>query len=142
MSQQIAETNDCTVKAVSRAFGISYEAAHELMRISGRENREGHYDFRYWAQNQNCSEFFVFLSPAPTLRQFLTKQGRSGCWLVAIPGHAFAIQDGQILNDYPLSESVHLSWAARTDGTSPKRVSDPKRNEVSRNLLEEFRRTK
>jgi hypothetical protein len=39
----VGEKNDCTVTAVAIAFGISYEKAHDFMRISGRQFRKGIY---------------------------------------------------------------------------------------------------
>lgn len=132
-----SEQNDCTVRATARAYEITYEAAHQLMTISGRQLREGHSDFRYWAQNQPITEFLTFSEPLP-LRHFLT-QHPVGTWLVVMVGHAFCVRNGEVLNDYPLSPNTKILWAARTDGTTPRPVGDPKRNEVSQDLLAEFR---
>lgn len=40
-SKTFNETNDCSVKAACVAFDISYEDAHEVMRMFGRKNRGG-----------------------------------------------------------------------------------------------------
>ena len=40
-SKRLNETNDCTVKAVAIATGISYERVHEAFKKVGRKDREG-----------------------------------------------------------------------------------------------------
>lgn len=42
-SAGLGETNDCTVRALSIAAGISYEEAHALLAAEGRKNGKGIY---------------------------------------------------------------------------------------------------
>jgi len=40
-TEKYQETNDCTVKALSQVCSISYEKAHNILRMMGRKGRKG-----------------------------------------------------------------------------------------------------
>ena len=47
-SRKWGESNDCTVKALAIATGISYEQAHGLLALRGRSHRKGTHMSNVW----------------------------------------------------------------------------------------------
>lgn len=102
------ETNDCHVRAISLAAGISYEESHRLHEEAGRVRGEGtHYTTSRKVisalglkvvKYENCKyppalkgRSYVY----PTVKQFIWDHPK-GTYLVHRRGHAFAIIDGVV----------------------------------------------
>ena len=108
VSNGVFDNNDCHVRAISLAAGISYEESHRLHEEAGRASGEGtHYatsrkvisalglkEVKY----ENCKypptlkgRSYVY----PTVKQFIWDHPK-GTYLVHRRGHAFAIIDGVV----------------------------------------------
>lgn len=54
------ETNDCTVRATSVAFMITYEEAHKMLAAAGRKNRKGFNYYRFLHHNSFINDYVAW----------------------------------------------------------------------------------
>lgn len=97
------EKNDCTVRAVSIAYQISYEEAHAKLKAFGRKDGHGcHYFAKF--MNKNMPTTLAITrgwkeKSLGTINKFC-KENPKGRFILRIRGHALAVVDG----------IVHDSW--------------------------------
>ena len=104
-----SEKNDCTVRAYSKAAGITYLQAHEELEAAGRKFGKG---FRvksfYEARN-----FLWYPRPHRRVDNFILNIAMRGNWIIWIRGHVFAVCDGVIHDTHPrlnLKRHVLGAW--------------------------------
>jgi len=107
-SSQMRENNDCAVKAVAAAAGVSYEAAHKALAKQGRRCGRGTSPFMTFAALHGfgkTTEMHPGRSFAPRGRKtftvsMLARMGSQfeGTWLARVKGHIFAVIDGEIID--------------------------------------------
>lgn len=99
------ETNDCAVRAMANAFGISYERAHAAMKANGRKDRKGAYNLTIHnaITQEHGGKRAVQLNHIGTgkdQRQVtigtFCKFRTTGSYYCIVRGHAFAIVDGVV----------------------------------------------
>ena len=112
----IMERKDCTVLALSQATPLSYDEAHELLRLNGRRSCHG-FNFPAWMNRTQPIDGIKFIEAYDwidysafgytdmiagpvktknlTLGQFI-KSKPAGNYIVITKGHAFAVIDGVI----------------------------------------------
>lgn len=73
-SKEFNETNDCTVKAIAVATGVSYERAHNALSMYGRKNRKGANDIQM-EQALNFLGYKIERYTWRDLRQFRVDKG-------------------------------------------------------------------
>ena len=93
--QFLAERNDCTVVAISQAFNIPYENAHNLCKAFGRENGNGfHVDAKLLGMMKNR----LMILPQYTghqVRFTLKHTSADATYIVLVPGHMFCVKNNQ-----------------------------------------------
>ena len=112
-----SEKNDCVVRAIANCTGKTYDEVHSLVAKHGRKEGKG----TYWDTslavmrelgfkcmvfgNTKCASYFsrqlkVFRQESLTLGKAV-KQFNQGNYVVFVPGHAVAMQDGKLVDsDY------------------------------------------
>lgn len=108
------EKNDCVVRAIANCTGKHYDEVHNLVAKHGRKEGKGTYwnttlavmqelGFRCMVfGNTNCANFFsrnlgVVKQKSLTLAKAV-KQFDKGKHVVFVPGHAIAMQDGELID--------------------------------------------
>ena len=102
-SEALGETNDCSVKALSVALGVSYDVAHSALRARGRKERRG---VQMRAIHGAAADLGYKLVPvtlpwvkrcktAITLAANLPSRGR---FLVDMPRHVAGCAAGKVLD--------------------------------------------
>ena len=127
------ETNDCTVRALAAAAGISYDQAHATMAKYGRKFRNGTYhDTQVKAYTEHGGELRAIFGTTKgaryranttedvphvegiTLGKLLERipMGRFVC---IMRGHAFAVVDRQLADGGPLKAGTRIQAIYRFD---------------------------
>jgi len=95
------ERNDCTVRALVHAAGISYNEGHAALKQVGRVEGRGTYahQYRIAYAKYGFNEISAAVSPTmsykrATVSQFV-KQHPRGTYILTVRGHAFAMIDGK-----------------------------------------------
>lgn len=95
----MGEKNDCAVKAIALATGISYPQVHATLKAAGRRNRCGTY---LWQTEKTVKNLGFDMIRIPLSRGCTTKTvGRfltNGNFLVRISRHILAVRNGQVLD--------------------------------------------
>ena len=118
------ETNDCVVRAISSAFEMHYDEAHQFVKVKfGRENRKGTRFFvggmRRMVEDKvkiNGNSFesmgneYGHVSYEVKVKGQMVKRNMTtgtfikkypvGKYLVVVRGHAFSIIDGNVVGNY------------------------------------------
>ena len=100
------ETNDCAVRAMANAFGISYEKAHAAMKANGRQDRKGTYNLTIHntITQEHGGKKAIQMNHIGkgwegkrqvTIGTFC-KYHTKGSFYCIVKGHAFAIVDGVV----------------------------------------------
>lgn len=113
----MCETNDCTVKTLAHATGISYTEAHNICASYGRKPRRAHKDwFRMMLEISRGLEHslahlkfqrvsYVGTRDCSTLEAFVEKHPH-GTFILDIRNHVFAVKDGKVYDAFlPQSRS-------------------------------------
>lgn len=99
------ETNDCAVRAMANAFGISYPRAHAAMKVAGRQDRKGTavgVIDKVVTQEHNGKRAVRLnhIGTGKDQRQVsigtFCKYRTTGSYYCIVRGHAFAIVDGVV----------------------------------------------
>lgn len=91
----LSENNDCTVIAISQAFNIHYNAAHELCRVFGRTHGNG---FHVDAKLLGMMKDKLVILPQYTghqVRFVLRHTDKLSTYIVLVPGHMFCVKNNQ-----------------------------------------------
>lgn len=92
------EQNDCTVRAMSKAFDVPYEEAHKFLLKNGRKPKRG-VAFRLVIGEKPRTIFkkrIAFHKARGTVATFL-KRHPKGVYIVTVTRHVFAVKDGVVL---------------------------------------------
>ena len=97
-SDQVGETNDCSVKAVSILCDVPYHVAHRALRKQGRANRRGVNEFSIRFAIQSLGfEIETITHNAKTMttinRDPLVQKGYYG---VLVRGHIASVVNGKV----------------------------------------------
>jgi hypothetical protein len=120
------EKNDCTVRALSNASGLSYEDAHETMRVyAGRSAKRGSTvskltkayqcvgakNITFSGKNRNWYAKNVEQSSITdkglTLKTFIANNP-IGRFVVVVTGHAVCVADGQLVDTTWVAGGKHV----------------------------------
>jgi hypothetical protein len=107
-----SEKNDCVVRALAVVCGLSYEDAHERLRVAGRHNRKKtppSVTFRAYTDSgltlrQNTSPMF----PRGTTVHTFLQLHPNFTGALRVNGHMFGVVYGFILNDWINEDSRKL----------------------------------
>ena len=106
------EKNDCTVRAVSFAYGIPYNEAHAKLKSYGRKDGKG-FTFISFIESEKKyinSEHSSYNYKIGTLRKFL-QEHPTGTFILIKRGHAFAVIDGVVYDSWkPGMKTQILQW--------------------------------
>lgn len=96
--RHLAETRDCTVRALATAAQIPYDTAHSIAKSAGRKNRRG---FRTTLLLKHAEKHGVNAARTALGRRRVKvstfiRQHSEGRYIVRIRRHAFAVIDGVI----------------------------------------------
>ena len=118
------ESNDCVVRAISSAFEMHYDEAHQFVKVKfGRENRKGTRffvggmrrmvddkvkingkSFESMGDQNGRMKYDVKVKGQIVKRNMTTgtfiKKYPTGKYLVVVRGHAFSIIDGNVVGNY------------------------------------------
>ena len=113
------ESNDCTVRALASACGISYADAHQIAQGMGRKSGEG-FKMEQLLQSPWLSNFDIRKLCFPTKRaMILDVMKLKGNFIVRIIyknnnlSHVFAVVDGVIYDNQPPKSKllyIHSFW--------------------------------
>lgn len=98
------ERKDCVVRAISSAFGLSYDKAHAYCKNElNRKDRKGTRGFEY-KMNKVGTLFGKTVTKIEKSKRPKTTQGiirllNEGTYLVSVAGHAFTIMDGVVIGN-------------------------------------------
>jgi len=122
------EHNDCSVKALSNAFNVSYAAAHSVLKEFGRKDRHG-VAFSAFMMTRNNSELFgqkfeEFVRPGMTIGTFVNKFNK-GSYIIRYTGHVFAVVNGVILDSFKVNSNKRILnyWKIGSFVHNTKRVT-------------------
>lgn len=118
------ESNDCVVRAISSAFEMHYDEAHQFVKVKfGRENQKGvrffvggmrrmiddkvkinNKYFESMGDQNGRMKYDVKVKGQIVKRNMTTgtfiKKYPTGKYLVVVRGHAFSIIDGNVVGNY------------------------------------------
>jgi hypothetical protein len=125
-SSKVGEKNDCSVRAIATAVGVTYNAAHEYMRtVFGRKNRKGakgmtaklaaltfsdkptqtagdvKFEYKSIPQNNLCNQYKLhgeIVHRKKTVKSFID-DFRDGTFLVFVSDHVFTVKDGVLIDN-------------------------------------------
>lgn len=125
------ENKDCAVRAVSAAFDISYDEAHDFAQLQwSRKNGRGT-DTRSIIKTMDkvadpkLNLFGKNTKPTPVINDYPTKKGivkcksklstfanknRQGTYFVLVRSHATVVKDGIVLDNYAPGSTVKYAW--------------------------------
>ncbi|UCD25349.1 MAG: hypothetical protein JSW51_05375 [Gemmatimonadota bacterium] len=111
VAEKYGELNDCTVKAIAAACGVSYGKAHRTLTKLGRLRRRGATVTQINAAldaimgtDTNVIESYRGSSIGLTLNRF-RKAHPTGSYIICSRGHAMAVVEGELID-----------WTADTAG--------------------------
>lgn len=118
-SKRPRQGNDCTVRALAIARGLTYDEAYELLRAAGRRSG-GRFSLTTWLKSQPWATYQPFpavrgqrrMNPYRFCREF-----QAGAYICRTAKHVFAVVDGIIYDiDPPRNDRcVYCAWAVSTD---------------------------
>jgi hypothetical protein len=91
------ERNDCAVRALSNATGMSYQRAHALFSAAGRRYRGR---TRWDVSTPIYNRFGEMRFQRITVVEF-ARRHPVGTFIVHVRGHLFAVRDGVALDTHP-----------------------------------------
>lgn len=112
------ERGDCSVIAMAYAFGLSYDAAHELCAKHGRKRGCGFNPgkilkvnaLKKYKQFMNRGvSYHQYKKNRPTVRTFI-KNHPKGTYMVFVTEHVFTMVDGIPRNQYELGQHVQYYY--------------------------------
>lgn len=115
-SNEMRESNDCTVKAWCNVFDCDYVPAHTWLKKFGRRDGRGMMPSALKKALLACKKAKVKFGPYTrerriTVSQFI-KSHPVGRYYVANRDHAFCIKDG-VVHDWQLGPRRQITFAAR-----------------------------
>lgn len=106
------ETNDCAVRAMANAFGISYPRAHMAMKVAGRQDGKGtfndtihaaitqEYDGKKAFPLERVGRNWEGVGKRQVTIGTFCKFHPHGRFYCIVKGHAFAIVDGVVQDSF------------------------------------------
>lgn len=117
-SNHSGQENDCSVRAISVAFGLSYDSAFLLAKRYGRKSNKGIYiDSMSALMHDTCQERNLKLyhvrpsrgTKPETISEFMT--GRKGTWIVGTYDHYVCVKGGYLHDLYDSSGlNIQFAW--------------------------------
>ena len=93
-----SEKDDCTVRAMAAAYGITYAESHELCKKFGREDRQGfHIQAKLTENLWRAGKLKVI--PATDFKVKDISYQKDKTYLIIVQGHIFCIDRGCQAND-------------------------------------------
>lgn len=131
-----SEMKDCSVRALANAAEMEYLEAHKLFEQVGRVRHEGstHKQLNEVYLNNGFELFGIYgttnaalhsrgcfgvyaedkIKSGMTLKKFI-KTHQDGAYILVIKGHAFAVIDGELIDDGAIKENVRICVAFKKD---------------------------
>lgn len=129
-SRALTERGDCTVRAIARAFNVSYNTAHEWLKKAGRKDRSGFhmanffgigYGIRCTKKSRTLKKRRIsFKKPRrqPTIKTFI-KKFPTGVFVCSKAHHAFCIINGEVFGQALDCSRIQYYWRI-----GPEKVKD------------------
>lgn len=114
-SRRPRQKDDCTVRALSIARGLAYDAAYDLLKSAGRKSHRG-FGLKKWLEGQPWAERVSFPAVAGESRMNIAAFCQShptGTWIVRVAKHVFCVRSGVVHDDFEQSplRCVYSAWA-------------------------------
>ena len=113
-SQRPRQKNDCTVRALASARGLTYDEAYDLLKLAGRQSGK-RFRLSDWLNTQPWATKMPFpavkgqrrMNPVAFCAQF--PEGRFIC---KCSKHAFAVIDGKVLDEFKIrgARCIYTAW--------------------------------
>ena len=103
-SAKHGETNDCTVKALTAATGLTYDECHAALAKTGRKNRKG---CHWFIQGPKAAEALGFKMRRMDRNEYSAKtmitaerdrKLRTGNFVCQVSRHVAAVIDGEVID--------------------------------------------
>lgn len=114
-SRRPAQRNDCTVRALVIARGLSYDGAYDCLKAAGRKCSRG-FDFARWMSRQTWATKLSF--PARKGERCMTLAAfcgshPEGTFIVRVAKHVLAVKDGVAYDSFENrpDRCVYCAWA-------------------------------
>lgn len=105
--------NDCGVRALANALGVSYDEAFDALAAAGRKPRRYTYREHLEAAAKALGRKLQFNdSMAGVTVRRLPKELPGGRWIVLVRGHLLAVVDGEVL-DWAKGRLFRTKWALK-----------------------------
>lgn len=130
----LGERNDCSVKALARAFDLPYDMAHRICKKSGRKDKSGfdlHYSVFELGRNKKSRVFkgkrigYHSLKKGITIKRFM-RLHPTGTYLICIYRHYCTLIDGELYNQYNKNQRIKYYYYI----SKLKKNESPDRNEA------------
>lgn len=131
------ENNDCTVKALTAATGLTYDECHAALKTAGRKNRRGCHMHREGVAAATALGFHMTrLGPhqynAKTMitaeRDRNLKKGR---FVLRVRGHVAALIDGKVIDwSQGRRHRINAVYAVTPMATKPEPKKAPTRRRI------------
>jgi hypothetical protein len=119
-----SERNDCVVRALANATGLTYEDAHDLVKWHGRRNGKATYrtdelldslfpGMRIFSIKAFRHDPLMMACPT-TLGQFIIRHP-TGRFVCLKRGHAFAVVNGVVLDRQAIGKATKLTYATEIE---------------------------
>lgn len=114
------ENNDCSVRALSNVTGISYQEAHDKMKVAGRIDRktcpnriwekvyaesglvlEAVFGSTNTARNKSLYNPGVRQYRGVSIGKLIPRLDPSRSYAIHVRGHVFAVKNGKVLDSHP-----------------------------------------
>lgn len=113
-SRRPKQKNDCTVRALSLALGITYDQAYDTLVAAGRKCG-ARFDFNSWIDRQPFARKISFPAVAGQPRMNpveFSRHHRTGTYIVRVSKHVLVFKDGVAYDDIRIGDSrcVYTAW--------------------------------
>ena len=113
-SMRPRQANDCSVRALALARGLSYDDAYETLKAAGR-SCSTKFRMTAWLEDQPWARGATF--PASKGQRRMNPERfcadfHEGAWICKTAKHVFVIRDGVVFDESPVGASrcIYRAW--------------------------------
>ncbi|MBK1671093.1 hypothetical protein CKO28_24095 [Rhodovibrio sodomensis] len=117
-SKRPRQRNDCTVRALAVATGVSYDAAYDELKAAGRKASRK-FRFREWASKSRLGGCAFAWEAFPAVKgqkrmnpERFCRERPHGTYILKTAKHVFAVVDGVVIDEEPVraDRCVYGAW--------------------------------
>jgi len=119
-SRRPRQKNDCTVRALALARGLTYDEAYDTLKAAGRGCGE-RFDLGRWLDGQAWVTKIPFpavkgqprMNPVEFRRRY-----PAGTFIVRVAKHVFVVRSGEVIDDTPVrgDRCIYTAWKVEGPG--------------------------